>query len=94
MRDKSTLKSQLLMIVFTLLLAGCESSTDLGSNRPLSTPTLSEPFATPTVNIAHARQTCDSGGELTYEEVIALKPDFATEKNFGSYLEKWVIMKI
>lgn len=82
--------SLLLVLVLALLMAGCGSVAGVGSNEPLSTPTptASLVFATPTVDIDHARQTCESGGELSYEEVIALKPEFATDMNFGSYLEK------
>jgi hypothetical protein len=87
MKSKSSLVSLLLLLVFAFLVEGC-SGIELGSNKPLATFSPSPLLSTPTVNLDHAWETCKSGGELSYEEVLALRPEFATEMNFDGMLRK------
>jgi hypothetical protein len=61
-----------------LFASGCDSPFGGASAPtppiPTSIPTqIAAPIGTPTVDLAHARQAVDAGGELTYEEVIALR---------------------
>ena len=99
MRSKASVVILLLLLVFAILVEGSSGITQLGLNKPLATfspsPLLSTRTAyldyvlsTPTVNVDHAWETCKSGGELSYEEVIALRPEFATEMNFDGMLRK------
>jgi hypothetical protein len=97
MGNKFSLKSILLLLVFAFLVNGCGNTVEQRSSEPLPTPnpspspSPSQPqssFATPTVDIDHAWQVCKSGGELTYEEAIAIRTEFATEENWGWMLEK------
>src|SRR5689334_1893365 len=53
------------------ILAGCAQMT-FGSQQPQATEA---PRPTPTVDIGHVREVFRSGGELTYEEAVALKHD-------------------
>jgi hypothetical protein len=57
-------------VLCILLASGCSAPA---SGSPQLTPSPPPPVATPTVDLDHARQAFDSGGELTYEEVIALR---------------------
>ncbi|MFL5733935.1 MAG: DUF6438 domain-containing protein [Chloroflexia bacterium] len=60
----------LLCLLFALAATGCGVGSKGGD---ASTPTPTPPQATPTVDIAHARRAFESGGELSYEEVVALR---------------------
>ncbi len=79
----------LLLHLLLCLMAGCGSGAGVsraggagGEGKPKGGgdatpfPTLVPPIATPTVDIAHARAVFQSGGELAYEEVLALRLDF------------------
>lgn len=97
MRNNSSHVSLLLVLVFAFLVNGCGSIVEqsliehLSTSNPTPSPTPApgqSSFATPTVDIDHAWQACKSGGELTYEEAIAIRVEFATEENWGWTLEK------
>jgi hypothetical protein len=59
-----------------------------------STPTPLPPVATPTVDVDRARQAFEAGGELSYEEVIALRQeivgpaDYMDIKDFDKFYEE------
>src|SRR5688572_30311192 len=71
-------KLKLATVVLSLWCALVASScgTEPGHGQDDSgNPTPVPPMATPTVDMDHARQAFQAGGDLTYEEVVALKQE-------------------
>lgn len=60
------------LLLCALTIAGCAGAPK-DSEDP--TPTLLPPVATPTIDMDRARQAFEAGGELSYEEVIALRQE-------------------
>lgn len=63
-------------LCLSIALYGCDAETTNVMPIPTATAKIPTPvpsMLTPTVDMAHARETFQSGGELTYEEVIALR---------------------
>ena len=77
-------------VVGTLLVSGCDAPAD---DSPQSLP-LQPPMATPTVDLDHARKEFDSGGELTGQEMVALKlaivGDFPSLSSFSGDTDKYL----
>src|SRR4051812_39184796 len=74
LKRRISAKSILFSLLLTLTLAACGNPTNTnmgGKTAPTSVP----PLATPTVDLAHAREAFEAGGELTYEEILALQPE-------------------
>jgi uncharacterized protein DUF6438 len=95
----------LLCLVSALTLIGCGTGSQgvegqAATPQPveaIATPTTSppgpeEPVATPTVDTMQARATFEAGGELTYQEVAAIRPEMdgyrKRQEAFVAQLEK------
>lgn len=68
------LPAVLLALLGALVVTGCGPASK-GVEGDAATPQPAPPMATPTVDMMHAREAFEAGGELTYEEVIALVPE-------------------
>lgn len=65
-----------ILVLFIVLAAGCDTPATDTEKATTSIPNATlAPSPTPEVNMAHARQVFESGGELTYDEMVALKLD-------------------
>ncbi|HVG01007.1 MAG TPA: hypothetical protein VND68_14300, partial [Chloroflexia bacterium] len=63
-----------LCLLCALAVSGC-GNVPTGGEIDVPSPLPAAPIATPTVDLARAREAFQSGGELTYEEVLALRLD-------------------
>ncbi|HYO49815.1 MAG TPA: hypothetical protein VEW94_08175 [Chloroflexia bacterium] len=69
------------LLLCALTIVGCAGAPkDSEASAPiLAGPTPLPPVATPTIDMGRARQAFETGGELSYEEVIALQKEIVGE---------------